>query len=179
VPSYTLTAAEASGAAGLYPNMETGVPMRLVTNESGIRIDCGPALIAVDAAAFRLGDVRLEMTASGSLPLSNPNGRTVVYERMSPVTPTIGQLADLRGTYLSDEAESALAVGANGAQLEIRRRPDTVLPLTPLWQDAFSNAALGTVVFRRDDRQRVTALSVITERVWDVRFRKDSGPKVK
>jgi hypothetical protein len=179
VPSYALTAAETSAAAGLYRNTQTGIPMRLVTTESGVRIDRGPALIAEAAAAFQLGDVRFELMASGNLRVVEPNGRTVVYARMSPVTPTIGQLVDLRGTYVSDEAESAFVVGTNGAQLEIRRRPDTVLPLTPLWEDAFSNAAPGTVVFRRDDRQRVTALSVITERVWDLRFQKESQTKVK
>jgi hypothetical protein len=152
--------------------------MRLIATESGVRIDRGPALIA-EAAAFRLGDVRLTLTVSGNLLVVEPNGRTVVYARMSPVTPPPGQLVDLRGTYVSDEAESAFVVGANGTQLESRRRHDTVLPLTPLWQDAFSNAALGTVVFRRDDRGRVTALSVITERVWDLRFQKQPKPKVK
>ena len=58
----------------------------------------------------------------------------------------------------------------NGS-LSVKRRPDTVIRLTPTaTADVFTAASLGTITFRRDSGGRATALSVKQERVWDLRF---------
>jgi hypothetical protein len=54
--------------------------------------------------------------------------------------------------------------------LVLKRRPDTTLALTPLYSDAFEAPQLGTVICRRDAAQRITALSVSEDRVWNLRF---------
>ena len=55
-------------------------------------------------------------------------------------------------------------------------RPDTVIRLTPIYPDAFTGS-IGTVIFRRDGG-RVNGLSVVQDRVWDLRFtRRPDGPK--
>jgi hypothetical protein len=51
----------------------------------------------------------------------------------------------------------------------IRRRPDATFKLTPVYADAFDVPRLGLVIFRRE-AGRVTALSVVEDRVWDLRF---------
>jgi len=78
---------------------------------------------------------------------------------------------ELAGTYVSDEAETALTVRVDAARgLTIARRPNTTITLEPLYADAFNAPRLGTIIFRRDGAGRVTALSVVQDRVWDLRF---------
>jgi len=102
--------------------------------------------------------------------VSNPNGTVDMFERVERVTPAAGDLAELAGTYSSDEAETALEVAVNGSTLVVRRRPDTIIALRPIYKDAFSGQGLGLVRFRRDAAGAVTALSVTLDRVWDLRF---------
>jgi hypothetical protein len=84
-------------------------------------------------------------------------------------TPTAAQLTDFAGTYTSEEAETTVSVALQGDSLVIKRRPDTTLQLTPVYADAFNAPQLGLVIFRRE-AGRVTALSVVQDRVWDLRF---------
>jgi len=60
-------------------------------------------------------------------------------------------------------------LGANG--LEIHRRPDTVIPLTPTYADGFSSD-LGSIRFLRDSAGKVTEMSIGEDRVWDLRLRR-------
>jgi hypothetical protein len=87
-----------------------------------------------------------------------------------PAYRTERQLKPLEGDYASDEAEATLTVAVDGTGLVIKRRPDTVIKLTPLYADAFSAPPLGTVVFHREGSGPPTALSVVQDRVWDLRF---------
>ncbi len=57
--------------------------------------------------------------------------------------------------------------------LELTQRPDSVYPLTPLYAGAF-DSGIGTIMFRRN-HGRVTELSVVQDRVWNLRFRRDPG----
>ena len=50
-------------------------------------------------------------------------------------------------------------------------RPDSVFALTSLYVDAF-DSELGTIIFRRDDARRPVEFSVVQDRVWDLRFRR-------
>ena len=62
------------------------------------------------------------------------------------------------------------------AGLRGRQRPTTTMRLTPTYADVFTAPALGVVIFRRDADGRVTALSVAQDRVWDLRFDRESAP---
>jgi hypothetical protein len=97
-------------------------------------------------------------------------GTVDTLERVEPAKPTVDQLNGLVGTYTSDEIETSLTVALDGNALVIKRRPDTVTKLTPLFADAFSSDAFDLVIFRRDAAGRVNALSVVESRVWDLRF---------
>ena len=74
---------------------------------------------------------------------------------------------------MSDEAEVTLVAAVEDNRLVLKRRPDTTIALTPLYADAFSSP-IGTVIFRRENG-RVTGLSVVQERVWDLRFERRSA----
>ena len=103
---------------------------------------------------------------------TNEHGVTEIYERVERAKPTAQELQAYAGVYASDEAETVLTAAVVEGKLVLKRRPDTTIALTPLYADAFSGPQIGTIVFRRDSAGRVTALSVVQERVWDLRFMK-------
>ena len=80
------------------------------------------------------------------------------------------------GTYRSDEAEVTFTIARDSSGLALKRRPDTVIHLTPTGADAFSAGALGRVTFHREADGQVANLSVSQDRVWDLRFRRLSEP---
>jgi hypothetical protein len=83
--------------------------------------------------------------------------------------PTAAQLAELAGTYWSDEAEVALSAAVDQGKLVLKRRPDTTIALTAIEKDTF-RGSIGTITFRRDAAGKVNALSIKQDRVWDLRF---------
>ena len=98
------------------------------------------------------------------------------YERAERADPSRADLEVLTGEYASDEAEVTLKVALERARLVIRRRPDSVISLTPTFRDGF-NSSLGSVRFIRDSHGRVVEMSIGQERVWDIRLRRTSVPQ--
>ena len=102
------------------------------------------------------------------------------FERVPKAVPSAADLAQLPGVYTSDDAEATLTIavestgdrgaGATGVHIVAKRRPNATFALEPLYADAFNAPRLGVVIFRRDASGRVTALSVVQDRVWDLRF---------
>jgi uncharacterized protein DUF3471 len=78
-------------------------------------------------------------------------------------------LAAFAGTYRSEEAETVLVVKVEGDELVVLRRPGSRAVLRPRAADTFEGAA-GTMVFRRNSAGQVTELSIVQDRVWDLRF---------
>ena len=89
---------------------------------------------------------------------------------------TEGQLMAYLGQYRSDEAEVTFTIARDSSGLALKRRPDTVIHLTPTGADAFSAGAVGRVTFHREADGQVANLSVSQDRVWDLRFRRLSEP---
>lgn len=85
-------------------------------------------------------------------------------------TPAASDLSAYAGRYFSEDAETELAVALEGGGLVVKRRPDTVLRMTPTAKDAFAVPSLGTVTFRRNASGQITELSLKLDRVWDIRF---------
>ena len=106
----------------------------------------------------------------GRLSVTDRYGINLLFERAPQAAPTAGQLQPLAGVYTSNEAETTLTVAVEGGALVAKRRPDAVFRLRALYADAFDAPGLGTVIFRRDAADRVAALSVVQDRVWDLRF---------
>ena len=91
------------------------------------------------------------------------------------VTPTAADLAKYQGTYVSDEAEVIYTIRAEDGALFARRRPDARFALAPSYKDAFTNAQLPLVLFRRDPKTgQVNGLSLGLGRVRDLRLRKET-----
>jgi CubicO group peptidase (beta-lactamase class C family) len=168
-PAHTLTAAERNALAGLYRDKLTGESLSISADGAALR--AGNAnLIPVSASRFVTGNGQTWEIVAGSARVTDQYGTVDNYERVQPVKPTADQLRQYAGTYVSQDAETTLTVAVEGQSLVVKRRPNTTIQLTPIYADAFSG--LGTVLFRRDASGRLTELSVVQDRVWDMRFRR-------
>jgi hypothetical protein len=81
-------------------------------------------------------------------------------------------LSTYAGRYVSDEAETEFVAAVDAGTLVLTQRPDRVLRLRPIEQDAFTSGDLGRVTFRRGPDGEVTGLSVRQDRVWDLQFQR-------
>jgi CubicO group peptidase (beta-lactamase class C family) len=166
-PAPTATAAITANA-GMYRSTLSGVAVIVGGGRDALRgrtwtFDGHGGAIAADQTA----EVSSAMTAER-------------YERVAPAHYTDAQLAAFAGRYTSDEAETVLTAGVESHRLVLKRRPDTTIRLTPTYADAFTaDHGLGTVIFRRDAGGRITELSVVQDRVWDLRFAKTQNSKLR
>ena len=169
-PAHTLTAAEIDRIVGVYRDTSTGMTLTLAGNKDGIRIERDGSLVPMSPTRFLTeGGDAFEMNGRG-IRVTDSFGTVFSYERVQAPNPSADQLRGFVGTYTSDEAETVLSIAVEGDSLVARRRPASTLKLTPVYTDAFSAPQLGLVIFRRDANARITELSVVQDRVWDLRF---------
>jgi hypothetical protein len=174
--THTLTAADRERLEGTYASRLDGRAVTLVADGDGLRVaPRGATLLAQSATTF--------VTPNGQTWTFDGRGRlktsdrydTVDFDRVPAATLTPADLAALAGRYVSDEIETVFDVVVEGAAVAIKRRPDARIALTPVYKDAFTAPDLGLVRFRRDAGGRVTALSVVQDRIWDLRFAKQTA----
>jgi hypothetical protein len=140
----------------------------VVRTDHGIRVTGVGEFRPIAATRFfTLGGDSWEVIGT-SARSTDSYGSVEQYERTVPAAPSAVQLQELVGAYTSAEAETTVNVAVEGGSLVIKRRPDATIRLTPVYPDAFTGQ-IGTVIFRRTGN-RVTALSVVQDRVWDLRF---------
>ena len=152
------------------------MPLKLIRDKGGLKIDSGPALLAGRPHASSQQTVKHGKWMGTPAHASRMRSGTIdLYERVVPAKPTIEQLKELVGTYISHDAETTITLAIEGGALVLKRRPDTALSLTPIYRDAF-NSQLGIVIFRRDRSGGTTELSVVQDRVWDLRFSRQAQP---
>ena len=159
--------AELQAIAGMYRNVRNHSAVTATLENGRLRI--GTAVFTpVSQDTFVNGNARL---VAGGGRLRADDG--TVFEKVQPANPTLPELQALSGEYRSDEAQAILRVAVQGETLIIQNRPGSRIPLRPTYRDAFSSG-LGVVRFLRDGNGKVTELSVTTDRVWDLRFKKGS-----
>jgi len=152
-PSAGPTAAQLAAAAGLYRSTRSG------------------ETVTIGGGRNALGNRRWTFRG-GRATATDEHGQVETYERVETAKPSAETLRSYTGTYTSDEAETELVTAIEKGGLVLKRRPDTTIPLTPLYADAFSGPQIGTIIFRKNASGQVDALSVVQERVWDLRFKK-------
>jgi CubicO group peptidase (beta-lactamase class C family) len=174
--TYAELAADFERSVGLYRNTATGMALTITRDSEGLRAELiqsdswGQRLFPMSASRFLTASGQTwELDGVGSATMTDAFGTVDTFERVPPSKPTVDELKELTGSYVSDEAEVALAVYLKGKALMVKRRPNTTLTATPVYADAFNVPQLGLVIFRREGG-KVTALSVVQERVWDLRF---------
>jgi CubicO group peptidase (beta-lactamase class C family) len=178
-----LSAAELQAKTGLYRDVRTGEPVRLVEDKGVLRIEGGARLVPLTRTAFRVGEgerrLAFEPAPAGGrarihLSTSAANGETAtetVYEPVDAFAPTAVELAAYVGTYHSDDAETTLLLRAEDGRLVAYRRAGARFELTPVYQDVF-RSGLGLVRFHRDETGRIAELGLRQQRVHDLRFQR-------
>lgn len=170
--SVSVSSADLDARAGLYRNKGRGDTMSLTRDKESLRGENGAALVALSPLRFSTNNGRIiEFDGRGGARIALPSGMVESYEKAPAAKPTAAQLGAYAGTYASDEAEVTLKAVVNDGVLELKRRPDTTIRLTPLYADAF-DGSIGTVLFHRDGSGHVNELSVVVDRVWDLRFKR-------
>jgi CubicO group peptidase (beta-lactamase class C family) len=129
-----------------------------------------PTVYAHKVADALIGEA-LKPDAPAAPPIPEMQGPLTAMKRDESYKPAPSVLAALAGTYRSQEAETTLVVTLDGERLVVSRRPDRRIVLRPRAADTFdADETLGTIVFRRNGAGRVRELSVVLDRVWDMRF---------
>jgi CubicO group peptidase (beta-lactamase class C family) len=158
--------------AGMYRRTDTGEPMTVSRSGDELRAGSGPRLIAQSGTRFAASGLIYDFTDDG-LTVTDAFGSRVDYARVRGEELSPRPLAGYAGTYVSDEAETTLVAGVDGDALVLKRRPDTVIRLTPVYADAF-RGSIGFVRFHRDAAGQIVSLGVTQDRVWDMRFQRSS-----
>jgi len=177
-PTFAVDAKTLESEAGLYRSDRDHGALSVQVKDGHLQLETGAVLNPVTATSFRLDEtgpiISFEFNPKGEVArmhFANEVDGGHDFDRVAPAHPSRDDLAVLAGDYVSEEAEVILTVklGANG--LEIHRRPDTVIPLTPTYADGFSSD-LGSIRFLRDSAGKVTEMSIGEDRVWDLRLRR-------
>jgi CubicO group peptidase (beta-lactamase class C family) len=159
--------------SGLYRSTRDHSALRLIVAGAALRTDEDDALVPRSATSFAIGQRRLEFDgAAASRPgfrMIESDGDVIRYEPVDDFTPSEAQLAEYAGAYRSDEAEATYVVAVEQGRLVLKRRFGRVDDMTPLYRDVFE-ADGSRYRFVRDAAGRITELSAIAERVWDLRF---------
>ncbi len=166
-----LSAAGLGRFAGLYRNEERGDTFRILLAGGSLRLDDGTPVFALSSRRLTDGkELVIDVDDSGAGTMDDGSGFAIPIRRMQEVRPTAEEVAAYAGAYESAEAGVVLNVRVQGDRLEMTRMPGSVFALMPLYADAF-DSELGTIVFRRAG-ERVTSLSVVQDRVWNLQFRR-------
>ncbi|WP_240359631.1 serine hydrolase domain-containing protein [Pyxidicoccus trucidator] len=176
-PKVTLTQARLAARAGLYRNTRTGETLDVRVRDGQLQLEGGMPLTPVSETSFRVGDGRAQLAfglGKNGRPtaarLLTSDGDSVPFEPVAPARPDAARLAEYGGSFTSEEAEATYTVAAERDGLVLRRRPDAVYRLVPLYADAFLAPKLGLVRFTRNSEGRVSGLSLGLGRVRDLRF---------
>jgi CubicO group peptidase (beta-lactamase class C family) len=157
--------------AGLYRRTDTGEPLAVSVANNELRVQSIPPLTAMSGTRFTAANgLALDFTAGG-LKVTDAFGTVDTYTRIPAEDLPTRPIEQYAGTYDSDEAETTMIAAVDAGALVLKRRPDTIIRLTPVYADAF-RGPLGFIRFHRDAAGRVTSFSATQDRVWDMRFQR-------
>jgi len=169
--SGTVPASSALDAlAGMYRRTDTGEPIT-VSRAGDLLVQGGTRLTARSNTRFAAANGLVYDFSADGLKVADPFGSIDLFARLRTEELAPKPLAGYVGTYNSDEAETTLVAAVDGESLVLKRRPDSVIRLTPIYADAF-RSAIGFVRFHRDATGQIISLGVTQDRVWDIRFQR-------
>ena len=153
-----------SGATAGYRAHLTRFPQQHLSVAVLCNVSTGSATqYAQTIAEMYLGDAIKAMTTTA--PARPPRAE-------ASFTPDPKDLAAYPGRYYSDEAEVLYEISLDGADVLLKRRPDTTYRLRPIARDEFSRPE-GTLKFLRGPSGEVNELSLRGSRVFDLRLRRE------
>ncbi|MGQ0712109.1 MAG: serine hydrolase domain-containing protein [Gemmatimonadaceae bacterium] len=174
----TLASNVLAARAGMYRDAVTGAPLRISVKDGKLVSGGDDEAVPLSATVFQTeGGSRavFDLEADGrtrSMRLIQEDGDTLTFLPVEPHTPNADDVAQLVGTYVSDEAATTLAIVQDGGKLVLRQPPARSLELRPAYRDAFELPSGDVVRFLRDASGRATEISLFLGRVRDLRFRR-------
>jgi hypothetical protein len=175
--------------AGLFFSETDGRPLRLVMQDSRLRVAGGPPLDAVDGQVFRSrssmlsflsqSEFELRFVSPERVDLVTKDGVTSRYRRALRFAPTADELQAFGGRYVNDENRVAfeLTPASGGLAVSPSWNPGQSLEFRPVDRDAFQLGGM-IVRFQRDASGAVVGFDYGNPVVRKVRFVRasDSSP---
>ncbi|MFT5142635.1 MAG: CubicO group peptidase (beta-lactamase class C family) [Rhodothermales bacterium] len=174
-PAYAVSEDRLDQLVGRYVNQRTHTLVFVTAHDGTMRLS-GTALQPTSETRFVVGANSIEFDPAegqgrvGAV-LTDESGDFVRLEPAEPFAPSGAALSAFEGSFRSDEAEVTYQMVVEDGVLVAKDRYGDTDPLSPLYPDAFRNS-MGTILFRRDRGGKVTGLSLVQGRVWDLRFRR-------
>ena len=179
-----LSEAELAKNKGVYRNSRTGWALWIDAPDDALRLTFnrpprsrsgpppGVRLKALDHSRFLLPDEVTEVTFDGdTLTLRNEFGVDDVFERDAPSTPGARTLMTYTGTYGSRELGTTLAIHLDPDHgLVVTQHRGPARPLTPAYEDAFTDDNKATYIFSRGPADEIDRLTLATERAHHLVF---------
>lgn len=172
----TLPARALAAREGAYRSTRTHEGVRLSSDDGGLRVDGRTRLVPLSDRRFQAGggttytfEGASDAGTRSAFVREDAEGDRIRFEPVAPFDPTPTELAEYAGAFHSDEAEATYTFSVRDGGLQVEARYGEAVPLTPVYRDTFEGRG-GTWRFLRDDAGRVTEVSSITSRVWDMRF---------
>ena len=155
----------------MYRRTDTGQPISVSRAGNELRVENLPRLTARSGTHFTAANgLTVDFSADG-MRITDAFGTVDAYARVPTSELAAKPLAEYAGAYDSNEAETTMIAAVESDVLVLKRRPDTVIRLTPLYADAF-RGSIGFIRFHRDAGGKVTSFSITQDRVWDMRFQR-------
>ena len=159
-----LTADQMAGFAGLYWNREDDAFVKIFAKDGKLKGDSGgeePLVLKPFAESrFHIADkpwgdeVEIHFVASSGdkprrMEQSFGGGKPSVFEITEAFSPSVAELAEYTGAYVSEEIDPVYRIALDGEKLSLTRLKHKADTLRPAARDAFT-AQIGTVRFTRD-----------------------------
>jgi CubicO group peptidase (beta-lactamase class C family) len=93
-------------------------------------------------------------------------------QRVSVPQLSAANLLAYAGRYKSTEADATYTLGVNNGKLTLHHKWDTPVAFDAVAPDQFESGQVGTLVFHRDEKHRITGLSIFTVTARGVSFQK-------
>ncbi len=135
-------------------------------------------LIPLSKERFRLASFNGEVTfatadnGARQLVLASPGRQPLVFVPLTPLVPTVAQLAEYAGSYYSEELDVVYKLAVKDGKLTMARRKYGPLVPQAVAQDVFAVPGTGSIRFARDAQNRVTGLVLSRSRIKNLRFDK-------
>lgn len=173
VAAITLDAKRVDALAGSFIDERNGLLMKLDNVAGRLSVARGSELQALSQSRFRMKTAILEFDGVDAFDLQDGEGPLVRYRRAASYSPSPVELAELAGTYVSDEAAATYVVSVKGGNLVVtlQERAAQSFSLTPAYPGAFSTPD-NIILFPKDPAGGHFEMHLGLDRVWNLTFRR-------
>jgi len=174
-----MPAAELEKAAGLYMSEKEESVVRLRFDDGKLKLALGgppSELIPIGGGKFRLDTEAAVITVSGpDLTVLAPGMRQPVeFKRVTEWSPSASEMADIAGSYYSEELDSTYRVEVKDGKLKLLRKKLRTHEVEPTFKDAVYIPQLGFVRFERDAKGKITGFRLTAGRIRNLAFKRAS-----